>query len=86
MKKITVIIQPFDMKQQLFVYEDGNQIGTNSCKIDNLPEVILTMTQDYDTQEVGLVGPKHFLKGLKKKIETEEMTRFSQNKLNITII
>jgi len=86
MKKLVVLIQPFDMKQQIFVYEDGNQIDSNTCKIDNLTDIVLDMTDKQSITEVGLVGPKYFLKGLKKNIEKEEMSKFSINKLNITIL
>ena len=34
-KKIIGLLQPFDLKQNIYVYEDGNKIEIIETKVDN---------------------------------------------------
>ena len=85
-KKIIALIKPFDMKQSLYVYEDENQIDSCSFAVSNIDNIIFTFVDKYDIQYVDLVGPKQYVKGIKKKIKEAEFTKYSKNKLKINII
>lgn len=86
MKKIVGLIKPFDLKQNFYVYEDGNKIDTALPKIDEIGNTVLSLADKYNITQVDLVGSKQFNKGLRKKLQEEEMTKFNSNKLTINIL
>jgi hypothetical protein len=86
MKKIVGMIKPFDMKQEFYVYEDGNKIAAVSSTIDGINEAIFSLAEQNDVQQVDLVGPKQYIKGLTKKFEEAEMAKYSKNSIKINII
>lgn len=85
MKKIVSIIKPFTFTQNIFVYENGNKIDVVSTDLDNLSKSLFELSEKYDTNEVDLIGNLKFSKGIKEKIETAEMTKYNENKLNINL-
>ena len=85
MKKIVSIIKPFTFTQNIFVYENGNKIDVVSTNLDNLSKSLFELSEKYDTNEVDLIGNLKFSKGIKEKIETAEMTKYNENKLNINL-
>lgn len=86
MKKIVGIIRPFDMTQNFYVYEDGNKLATETCRIIDLNEIVFNLADEYSVIQVDLVGPKQFNRGLGRKIKEAEMTKYGANKLEINII
>lgn len=85
MKKIVSIIKPFTFTQNIFVYENGNKIDVVSTDLDNLSKSLFELSEKHDTNEVDLIGNLKFSKGIKEKIETAEMTKYNENKLNINL-
>lgn len=86
MKKIVGVIRPFDMTQNFYVYEDGNKLATETCRIVDLNETVFSLSDEYAVIQVDLVGPKQFNRGLSRKIKEAEMTKYGVNKLEINII
>jgi hypothetical protein len=86
MKKIIGVIKPFDMKQNFYVYEDGNKLDSASPTIDEISETIFALMQEYDVSQLDLVGPKQYNKGLSKKIKEAEMVKYDKNTLEINIV
>jgi hypothetical protein len=86
MKKIIGMIKPFDMKQNFYVYEDGNKLDSASPTIDEISETIFALMQEYDVSQLDLVGPKQYNKGLSKKIKEAEMIKYDKNTLEINIV
>jgi hypothetical protein len=86
MKKIIGMIKPFDMKQNFYVYEDGNKLDSASPTIDEISETIFALMQEYDVSQLDLVGPKQYNKGLSKKIKEAEMVKYDKNTLEINIV
>ena len=86
LRKIVSIIRPFDRQQNIYVYEDGNKLETASATIQEMEDIIFTFVDKYNISQIDLVGPKQYLKGLQRKIEKTEFTKYNQNKLEINII
>jgi hypothetical protein len=86
MKKIIGMIKPFDMKQNFYVYEDGNKLDSASPTIDEINETIFALMQEYGVSQLDLVGPKQYNKGLSKKIKEAEMVKYDKNTLEINIV
>lgn len=86
MKKIVCILRPFDTKQQIYVYENGNKIDTLSIFIDDFNETIFALSSKYNINQVDLTGPKQFARGLTSLFEKEEIKKYNQNKIHINII
>ena len=86
MKKIIALIKPFDYKQKVLVYEDGKEIETTHSTISELSNIIFMLSDKYSIQQIDLVGPNEYSKGIGRKIESEEFIKYNNNKLNINII
>ena len=86
MKKIVTVIKPFTYMQNLFIYEDGEKINTTSASLDDLPNLLIDLVDEYKTTDIQLIGNLKFLKGIKKNIEDVEITKYNKNMLNIELI
>ena len=86
MREIVTVIKPFTYIQNIFVYENGNKINIVSTNIDDLPNKIIDLVDEYETSDIKLVGNSKFSKGIQEKIETAEMTKYNKNMLNIEFI
>ena len=86
MKKIIAVLRPFDRKQNLYLFEDGNQIINEQVTLDDFNTFIFKLQQDYDVNQLDLTGPKQFSRGIKRKLEQAEIEKYHKNKLTINII
>ena len=86
MKKIIAVLRPFDRKQNLYVFEDGNKIANTQTTLDDFNATIFKLHQEYDVDQIDLTGPKQFSRGLKHKLESAEIEKYSENNLIINII
>lgn len=86
MKKIIGIIHPFDIYQTFYVYEDGNKLEIVQTKMNDIPDTIFQLSHTYDVYQIDLSGAERFIKGIIKKIQEKEFTKYNENKLNIRCI
>ena len=86
MKKIIGLIQPFDIYQQFYVYQDGNKIDMIQTKIQDIPDTIFELSQTYDINQIDLSGAEHFTKKIIQQIQAQEIIKYSENKLIIKCI
>lgn len=86
MKKIISVIKPFTYTQNVFIYENGDKIDTISTNLNDLSNVLFELVEKYDTNEINLIGNLNFSKGIKEKIEKEEVIKYNKNMLNIELI
>ena len=86
MRKIIGIIHPFDIYQTFYVYEDGNKLEIIQTKMNDIPDTIFQLSHTYDVYQVDLSGAERFIKGIIKKIQEKEFTKYNENKLNIRCI
>ena len=87
MNKILLVnIKPFTFTQTVSIFEDGNEVGTMIIPINKIEEEILILTKNSNISEVNIVGPKVYIKGIKKKIEKAELKTYNKNMLDIKLI
>ena len=82
-KKIIGLLQPFDLKQNIYVYEDGNKIEIIETKVDNFTSEMLQLINKYKIEDIELAGPKKYTKGIGAKVQEEYIKNYSNNNLNI---
>lgn len=80
MKKIIGIVNPFELKQDLYVYEDNVKIDAVQSNLDQLPKTIFALAERYDIQEIAIKGPRTYVNGLKNSID------YTNKNLKITIL
>ena len=85
-KKIIGLLQPFDLKQNIYVYEDGNKIEIIETKVDNFTSEMLQLINKYKIEDIELSGPKKYTKGIGTKVQEEDIKNYSNNNLNIKYI
>ena len=85
MRKIVTVIKAFTLNHNVFVYDENEVIDIVQASMNDLENVILSTAEEYDIQDVTLVGPKKFSAGIKARIQTAEMSKYNCNKLNIEI-
>ena len=86
MKKIVSVIRPFTLKQNIFVYEDGNKIDVASVDLETIADKIVELANQYEIKNIQLIGAKNFSKGIENKINEAEMTKYGKNDLIIELI
>ena len=86
MKKIVSVVRLFTLNQNVFVYEDGNKINVATCSLDDMPETIVNMANEYEVTNVQLIGAKNFLQNIKTKTKELEITKYGKNNLEIELI
>ena len=82
MNSIIVNSQPFDALQTVVVYQQGTVVATHKASIDDIPNLVLNLSNTYNCKNVNLVGNKNFLERTKAQI----LTKFANKDLNIEII
>ena len=85
MNKIVSVIRPFTMQQNIFVYNGSNTVSITVAEMDNIEKAILNLVDEYQVNEVELVGAKKFTSGIKDKIVEAEISKYNENKLNIKL-
>lgn len=88
MKKIVVIIQPFDLLQKFFILEDGDVIKTDASIFNqhNIFETLVRLSEENDVDQVDLSGPKAYTVGIKQYCEEALIKNYDLNKFTINII
>lgn len=86
MKKIITLVQPFDAKQTVIAYEDGNKIDATQVNTPTFVEEVCAFAQKHDIHEINLGGAKQYAKGLVKKIMEENLTNFKLDPLDVKLI
>lgn len=86
MKKIIGRLRPFQMEQNLLVYEDGNKIDFIQTDMENLHTALFQTMEKYDVYRFDIVGPKKYSTGIKNQILKSAITKFENKELEINII
>lgn len=86
MKRIIIILRPFELKQILYVYEDSNKLETVQIETSKIPDAVFKFSQQYDVKQIDLSGPVHYAKGIAKQIQEKEIIKYFKNNLIINCI
>lgn len=72
MVKIIGVIQPFDMTQYLYIYQDGKKIYTETFALHNISDTLFKLCKNYNTNIIELSAPHRYLQGLIQSIKKDE--------------
>jgi hypothetical protein len=87
MKKLVVKINPFQKKQQIYVYDSEQKvIPSVETDIENLNFTISNLAQTEGITRVDFAGPKKFTEGMKAQLEDIQITLYKKNNLEINLI
>lgn len=86
MKRIIIILRPFELKQILYVYEDSNKLEMVQIETSKIPDAVFRFSQQYDVKQIDLSGPVHYAKGIAKQIQEKEIVKYFKNDLIINCI
>jgi hypothetical protein len=86
MKKIIGVFHPFDLYQTFYVYEDSEKLEAVQTKIENIPETVFKLSEMYNVDKIDIAGTKMFTRGIMKRIQDEEMLKYSKNKIEIKLV
>ena len=82
-KKIIGMLQPFDTKQIIYVYEGNNKIDVAEATIDNFATVVSSLANKYDILDINLAGPKQYTKKIGNDIKEQEITKYNNSQITI---
>ncbi len=80
-------IRPFDAKQKIYVL-DKNKKDTEEIRLTDIGSFANTVVQllsEYYITELELHGREDFCSHLKEEVLNEEMTKYNNNQLKITL-
>ena len=86
MVKIIGSLNPFDLIQTCYVYQNGQNIETAQGKMSEIPEIILTLSKKYNINQIDLSGSKSYLEGIAKKTKEKEISKYNVNTLKFNYI
>ncbi len=86
MRHILVIVYPFQVKQDIYVYEHGEQLEKVQCNLEELPETLSKLSIQYNMPNIEIYGAERFNKKVKKKVEEYYKNNYANQKdLNISL-
>lgn len=85
MKKIIGVFNPFIVKQDFYLYEDGNKLDNVSYPIQGLTTKILEYAKENEVSEINLSGPNFYTKKFAKELQEKNITNYS-NAFKISMI
>ena len=86
MKKIITLLQPFDLKQIVIAYENGNKIDAAEIETADIANGICKMAKSLDINEINLGGAKQYARGIGKQIQEKAATEYEINDIKIIYI
>ena len=71
MDRILVNYEPFTLKQEIIVYQNGAVSKITSATIDEVPSVIKGLCSEYGIEHIDLCGNDAYLSKFKTQMNTE---------------
>jgi hypothetical protein len=85
MKSVISVIQPFDFKQKIYMFEDGDIILDVSVPMSDLPDRIIQICYQDEITDVNLRGQIDYITKLKEDIRARELALYEKKNLEITL-
>jgi len=85
MKSVISVIQPFDFKQKIYMFEDGDIILDVSVPMSDLPDRIVQICYQDEVIDVNLRGQIDYIAKLKEDIRAKELALYEKKNLEITL-
>ena len=86
MKKVLTVLHPFDMQQQVYVYDNGNKIDEAEPILDTLNDTLFAFIDKYELTRADFRGPKRYANGIVEDFKKAEMTKYSEQKVECYIV
>lgn len=83
-KKIICLIQPFILKQTIYVYQNGNKLQIFEEEIEKLPKLIFDLSNKHNIKEIRFYGSKSYSKNIENEIKEIQLLNYNKN--NLTFI
>lgn len=71
---------------KILVLKDGQMQSNVGVTFDNLAEVIAEASRKYDVHVVDICGPRNYCEKIGKDLQEYEITKYSNNKLEINYV
>ena len=85
--KVVVKLQPFVLKQNLFTISDeGKTLDSVSVSLSELNKTVFGFVGKYSINQIDLVGPKSFAKGIRTELLKDNAEKYGNQKITINII
>jgi hypothetical protein len=84
--RIVAIVRPFDKMQYVHIYRDGECQCSHGIPMDQFDERLTELAAQYNLSTIDIAGPEAFTQKLKDDIEKYNITKYSENKLEINLI
>ena len=84
--KIVAIIHPFDIKQTIYVYQNGNKLKIIQSQLDKISQDILSLSKQYNAKNIYLSGSKNYSFKIEQQIKEKNLNYINNNKININYI
>lgn len=86
MKRVILQIQPFDLLQNLGIFDEMDQIGLIQISISEIPEKLCQLSKEYGIEEVEMYGPYQYTKNIEKQTKKQEIEKYQNNILTFKYI
>lgn len=85
-RKILCVIHPFDLKQDIYVYQSGNKLLKTESKIEDISKLIFNLAKEYQTNSVNFLGSKKYSENIIKEIQEIEINTYNKNEIKFNFI
>ena len=79
MTRIVGVLKMFDLNQTFYVYEDGQEVDIVKGKIEDIPNIIFSLSNKYNTNEISLSGVQGYTEGIVQRVKEQELTKYNKN-------
>lgn len=84
MKRIIATIQPFDIYQNICVYDGDKMVEKMQAKMSEIPDTMMDLINIYTIENIEMYGgSSQFTSHIAQEIKEKELTKFNKNKINI---
>ena len=83
MKEVIAIIQPFAMRQVIYVFDGLSQTNVEGVTLADLPERLIQLCEENEAEELHLRGDIHFTSKIANIVKDKGLSHYSENGLTI---
>ena len=85
-KNIVLAFNLFTLEHSIFITGSDSVEKVGQYKLEDIPEVITSLAKEKEIYSIKLGGMTSFAEKLIEDIKEKEMTKYSENKLEIEVI
>ena len=85
-KKIVSIIRPFNLIQEIHIYDNGMEVDEINTSLKDFNNTIFNIVNTEDINQIDLFGPRKYLNGLKKELLQIGKTKYQKDNLVVNIL